>query len=145
DDQLRAQALNKEKAQADGVVSSWEKPRRELDDARALLELAEEEGDEETAREVEQNLDAIEAAVRDLELRAMLSGPQDRCDAILEINSGAGGTESMDWAAMLMRMYTRYAQERGWEVALADHNPGQEGGSSSAPLMRRGRYASGLP
>jgi len=144
DDQLRAQALNKEKAQADSVVSAWEKPRRELDDAKALLELAEEEGDGETAREVEQSLDAIEAAVRDLELRAMLSGPQDRCDAILEINSGAGGTESMDWAAMLMRMYTRYAQDRGWEVEIADYTPGEEAGIKSASLIIRGEYAYGF-
>src|SRR5690606_17666412 len=83
-------------------------------------------------------------AVRDLELRAMLSGPQDRCDAIVEINSGAGGTESMDWAEMLLRMYTRYAQDRGWEVEVADYTPGEEAGIKSASLVVRGEYAYGF-
>lgn len=143
-DQLAAQALNKEKAQADAVVSAWEKPVRELEDARTLLELAEEEDDGDSAREAEEGLDAIEAAVRDLELRAMLAGPQDRADAILEINSGAGGTESMDWAQMLLRMYTRYAEDRGWEVEIADYNAGEEAGIKSASIVVRGEYAYGF-
>ncbi|HLV59941.1 MAG TPA: PCRF domain-containing protein, partial [Fredinandcohnia sp.] len=144
DNQLEAQKLNKEKAQADGVVRAWDAPRSQLDDAKTLLELAEEEGDGEALQEVEQSLDAIEQAVRDLELRAMLSGPQDRCDAIVEINSGAGGTESMDWAEMLLRMYTRYAQDRGWEVEVADYTPGEEAGIKSASLVVRGEYAYGF-
>jgi len=126
------------------VVRAWDAPRSQLDDAKTLLELAEEEGDGEALQEVEQSLDAIEQAVRDLELRAMLSGPQDRCDAIVEINSGAGGTESMDWAEMLLRMYTRYAQDRGWEVEVADYTPGEEAGIKSASLVVRGEYAYGF-
>lgn len=143
-DQLKAQALNKEKAQADALVTAWEKPVRELEDAKTLLELAEEADDGDSAREAEEGLDAIEAAVRDLELRAMLSGPQDSADAIVEINSGAGGTESMDWAQMLLRMYTRYAEDRGWEVEIADYNAGEEAGIKSASIVVRGEYAYGF-
>lgn len=143
-DQIKAQALNKEKAQADALVTAWEKPVRELEDAKTLLELAEEADDGDSAREAEEGLDAIEAAVRDLELRAMLSGPQDSADAIVEINSGAGGTESMDWAQMLLRMYTRYAEDRGWEVEIADYNAGEEAGIKSASIVVRGEYAYGF-
>lgn len=126
------------------MVRAWDGPNRQLDDAKTLLELAEEEGDGDSAREVEESLEEIERAVRDLEFRAMLSGPQDRTDAIVEINSGAGGTESMDWAEMLLRMYTRYAEHRGWDVEVADFTPGEEAGIKSASLVVRGEYAYGF-
>lgn len=143
DDQMKAQALNKEKAQADELVRAWEKPWADLDDARTLLELAEEADDEDSRQEAEASLEGIEGLVRSLELRTMLSGPQDRASAIIEINSGAGGTESMDWASMLLRMYSRYCEDRGWEVEMADFTPGEEAGIKSASIMVRGEYAYG--
>lgn len=144
DDQLRAQALNKEKARAEEVVRAWETPWKELEDAQALLELAEEADDEDSLREVEESLEEIEKKVRALEFRRMLSGPNDQADAILEINSGAGGTESMDWASMLLRMYTRYCESRGWEVETADFTAGEEAGIKSASIIIRGEYAYGF-
>ena len=126
------------------MVKAWEAPSQELEDAKTLLELAEEADDADAFREAEEGLEGIERAVRDLEFRAMLSGPQDRSDAIVEINSGAGGTESMDWAQMLLRMYSRYAEDRGWEVEVADFTPGEEAGIKSASLVVRGEYAYGF-
>ncbi|AKU90601.1 Peptide chain release factor 2 [Vulgatibacter incomptus] len=144
DDQKAAQALNKEKARAEELVRAWDSPSRALDDAFALLELANEAGDEDSRKEAEGSLDAIEEAIRGLELRRMLSGPNDGADAIIEINSGAGGTESMDWAAMLLRMYTRYCERQGWEVELADYTEGEEAGLKSASILVRGEFAYGF-
>lgn len=143
DDQLKAQALNKEKAQAEELVKAWDKPSGLLDDATTLLELADEADDEESRQEAAASLEQVEELVRGLEFRAMLSGPQDRADAIIEINSGAGGTESMDWASMLLRMYSRYCEEQGWEVELADYTEGEEAGIKSASILVRGEFAYG--
>lgn len=143
DDQKTAQAFNKEKARAEDLMKAWDKPWKELEDAVALLELAEEADDQESRDEVAQSLESVEEGVRALEFRRMLAGPNDRADAIIEINSGAGGTESMDWASMLLRMYTRYCERQGWEVELADYTEGEEAGLKSASLVVRGEYAYG--
>src|SRR5205814_4281978 len=86
--------------------------------------------------------EAIQGAER-LELSKMLSGPQDRLNAIVEINAGAGGTESQDWAQMLFRMYTRYCERKGWEVELRDFQPGEEAGIKNASFIARGDHAYG--
>ena len=143
DDQKSAQALNKEKAKAEALVKAWDAPMKALEDARTLLELAEEADDQESRDEAAQTLDGVEEQVRSLELRRMLSGPNDDADAIIEINSGAGGTESMDWAAMLLRMYTRYCERQGWEVEVADYTEGEEAGLKSASILVRGQFAYG--
>jgi len=143
DDQKKAQALGKEKAKAEELVKAWDRPWKDLDDASALLDLADEADDQDSRDEAAAALDSVEDAVRDLELRRMLSGQNDRSDAIIEINSGAGGTESMDWAAMLLRMYTRYCERKGWEVELADYTEGEEAGLKSASIVVRGEFAFG--
>jgi len=143
-DQKQAQALNREKARAEDVVKAWDKQWKGLEDCEALLELAEEAGDADTKDEVVQSLDQVDEGVRGLEFRRMLSGANDRADAIIEINSGAGGTESMDWASMLLRMYTRYCERRGWEVELADYTEGEEAGLKSASMLVRGEFAYGF-
>ena len=143
DDQKKAQALGKEKAKAEELVKAWDRPWKDLDDAVALLDLADEADDQDSRDEAAAALEPVEDAVRDLELRRMLSGQNDRSDAIIEINSGAGGTESMDWAAMLLRMYTRYCERKGWEVELADYTEGEEAGLKSASIVVRGEYAFG--
>ena len=143
DDQKKAQALNKEKAKAEELVKAWDRPWNDLDDAVALLDLADEADDQASRDEAAASLGTVEEAVRGLELRRMLSGQNDRADAIIEINSGAGGTESMDWAAMLLRMYTRYCERKGWEVELADYTEGEEAGLKSASIVVRGEYAYG--
>lgn len=143
-DQKKAQALTREKAQAEELVAAWDRPQRGLEDAAVLLDLADEAGDEGARAEAATALDAVDEAVRGLEFRRMLSGENDRADAIVEVNSGAGGVEAMDWAAMLHRMYTRYCERRGWEVELADYTEGEEAGLKSCSFLVRGEYAYGF-
>ena len=108
-DNARAQGLLKEKSGLEASVQGFERVIRALDDARTLHELATEAADEPTRLEAEASLDAVEHDVERLELQRMLSGENDHANAYMEINAGAGGTESMDWAAMLLRMYSRYS------------------------------------
>lgn len=143
-DQKKAQALTREKASADDLVAAWDRPHRALEDATVLLDLADEASDDDARREAAAALDPLDEAIRGLEFRRMLSGENDRADAIVEINSGAGGVEAMDWAAMLQRMYGRYCERRGWEVELADYTEGEEAGLKSCSFLVRGDYAYGF-
>ncbi|BDG08273.1 hypothetical protein AMPC_13860 [Anaeromyxobacter paludicola] len=117
---------------------------RGLDDARALHDLAEEADDEATRAEAAGAAGAMVRQVESLEFEKMLSGPHDRAGAIVEVKSGAGGIEAMDWAAMLYRMYTRYCERKGWEVEPADLVAGEEAGISSASFIARGDHAYGF-
>ncbi|MFL5294126.1 MAG: peptide chain release factor 2 [Myxococcales bacterium] len=143
DDQKKAQSLGKEKSQLETALGQFEREKGRVDDALALWELAE-EADDPQAR-AEAKVAAAEAAsgIERLELSRMLSGPQDHLNAIVEINAGAGGTESQDWAQMLYRMYTRYAERKGWEVDPADFQPGEEAGLKNASFIARGDHAFG--
>jgi peptide chain release factor 2 len=143
-DNARAQALLKEKAQLDQVVVACDKVRRSLDDAQALSELAEEAGDDGARAEAAEHAEAVAREVAGLEFQKMLSGPHDRAGAIVEVKSGAGGVEAMDWAAMLYRMYTRYCERKGWSVEPADLTAGEEAGISSASFIARGEFAYGF-
>jgi peptide chain release factor 2 len=125
------------------AIASWETLHHHLGELRELWELATEEGDEGTLEEVETEVGRLVAQVADLEFRNLLSDPDDPKDAILEINSGAGGTEAADWAAMLMRMYTRWAERNGFAAEVMDLQEGEEAGIKSATLEIRGRYAYG--
>ncbi|HYE96519.1 MAG TPA: peptide chain release factor 2 [Rubricoccaceae bacterium] len=116
---------------------------RRRDDLAALDELVEESGDADLKAEQERERAALEREVEALELRGMLSGPDDARNAILTINAGAGGTESQDWAEMLLRMYTRWAERSGYAVALLEHQPGEAAGIKSASLEVSGRFAYG--
>jgi peptide chain release factor 2 len=124
-------------------VASFDKAQRGLDDAKTLLELAAEANDEASKSEAIASLTQVEADVKTLELKKMLSGQNDRANCFMDINAGAGGTESMDWAAMLVRMYTRYAQNRGWKVEIIDEVPGEEAGFKNVSLHIQGEYAYG--
>jgi peptide chain release factor 2 len=143
-DNARAQALLKEKAQLEQVTGAYERVGRGLDDAQALSELAEEAGDEQTRAEAAEHADAVAGDLEALEFQRMLAGPHDLAGAIVEVKSGAGGVEAMDWAAMLYRMYTRYCERKGWEVEPADLTAGEEAGISSASFIARGEYAYGF-
>jgi len=143
DDQKRAQALSKEKSGLELQLAQYERERQRLDDAIALHELAEEANDDSTREEAKlAQAEAVRGAQR-LELSRMPGGPQDHLNAIVEINAGAGGTESQDWAMMLLRMYTRYCERKGWEVELADFQPGEEAGLKNASFIARGDHAFG--
>jgi peptide chain release factor 2 len=114
-----------------------------LEDVRALLDLYQEEPDPALASEAQEVLEDVRAQVRQLEMDTLLSGPYDRGDAIVALHAGAGGTESQDWAQMLLRMYSRWAERHGFRVELLDVLPGEEAGVRSATLSIRGENAYG--
>ncbi len=113
-------------------------------DLQALHDLAIEAKDEATLNEAGQHAVDVEKQVAALEFARMLGKPQDRANAIIDINAGEGGTEAMDWAQMLLRMYTRYAERKGWEVEETELLPGEEAGLKNASFVVRGEYAYGF-
>lgn len=108
-----------------------------------MLELAQEEGDDGAANEVGNSLDALEARVRTAEVARMLSGPADHADAIVSIHPGAGGTDAKDWASMLMRMYLRFAERRGFKTEILDYQEGDEAGIDAVSFSVQGDSAYG--
>ncbi|MBR4986446.1 MAG: peptide chain release factor 2 [Proteobacteria bacterium] len=144
DDTERAQNLMKEKGNYQTIVDTMAAELRRLDDADTLIGLAKEEGDASLAEEAIPELDDAEKGIRKLEMRRMLSGPNDKGNAIVSINPGAGGTEAMDWASMIYRMMLRYCERKGFGVEIVDEQPGDEAGLKSATFEVSGEYAFGL-
>jgi peptide chain release factor 2 len=142
-DQQKAQALLKEQAQKRDVAESWKKQKSALDDALVLLDLAEEAKDEASAKEAEGMVGGVEAGVGKMKFAKMLSGENDRANALVSINAGAGGVDAQDWAEMLLRMYTRWAERRGYKIEILDHQPGEEAGIKSASFTVEGDWAFG--
>jgi peptide chain release factor 2 len=123
------------------------KAEKELEDFRVMVELGEaepENAQEKIQQELESDLTRFFRQLDSLELKVFLNGPHDRSNCILSINAGAGGTESCDWANMLMRMYQRWAESRGWEVEVNDVLPGETAGIKSATLLLTGENAYGF-
>ena len=116
---------------------------RQAEDAGVLLDLATEEEDEDTSQEAAEAADALASAIRSVELERMFSGPNDLDPCFLQVNAGAGGTESMDWARMLLRMYLRYCERKRFVTRVVDHMPGEEAGIKSALVAVEGRAAYG--
>ncbi len=143
DDQEAAQALQREFAELEGDVQLFEGLEGRVEDVATLAELAREEGDETLDAEIMVELDSLESDFDALETRALFTGEYDDLDAIVEINSGAGGVDAQDWAEMLLRMYLRWAESHGFEVELDSVNEGGEAGISSAELIVGGRNAYG--
>jgi peptide chain release factor 2 len=119
------------------------KLERELDDAATLIELGDAEGDESTVKEGEGMLRQLEKDAQTQQIEALLSGEADANDTFLEVHSGAGGTESQDWANMLYRMYSRWAERRGYKLEVMDVSDGEEAGIKSATIQVKGRNAFG--
>jgi peptide chain release factor 2 len=119
------------------------KVERELDDQLGLIELGEAENDESVVNEAEAALRALKKEVARRELEALLSGEADANDSYLEVHAGAGGTESQDWAAMLLRMYTRWAEQHGYKVEVLEETEGEEAGIKSATIQIKGHNAYG--
>jgi len=139
----RAQTALREQARLKVAVDGWEAQMKALDDARVLIDLADEAKDEPTAVEAAALLSAVEDAVSKMEFARMLSGPYDQQGALLSINAGAGGTESQDWAEMLQRMYMRWCVRRGYKCEILDLQPGDEAGIKSVTLGITGEWAYG--
>lgn len=143
DDQERAQKVQRERATLESVVNEFRRDEKMVEDAAVLLELGVEAGDESVEPELIDLIGAALGAVEKLELKSMMSGPHDASNAIIEIHSGAGGTDAQDWAQMLLRMYTRWCERRGFQVEAIDFQPGEEVGVKSATIIARGPYAFG--
>ncbi|MGB5267506.1 MAG: peptide chain release factor 2 [Polyangiales bacterium] len=142
DDQQRAQKLMRERASAEETLKEFERVDTETNDLLELLVLAASEGDEGVVADVAEQLPAIEAEVRSLELKRMLTKDDDT-DAIVTINPGAGGTEAQDWADILLRMYLRWCERRGFKTELLSKQPGDEAGIKDASFIARGANAYG--
>ncbi|MFW6207010.1 MAG: peptide chain release factor 2 [Gemmatimonadota bacterium] len=145
DDQDRARRITIEVNDLKGWVEPWEKAHARAAELLELAELldAEDEPDPQLRAELEQASGELERAVERLELKNMLRGDDDHRDALVTIHPGAGGTESQDWAEMLMRMYMRWAESHDYEVDVLNLMPGEEAGLKSVTLEVRGRYAYG--
>ncbi len=138
-----AQSLMRERQKLEASVSSVRKLDAELNDALGLLEMAEAENDAAMVNDAEQSIEALHERAETLRLESMLSGEADANDTYLEVHAGAGGTESQDWAEMLFRMYTRWAERHGYKLQLIEENQGDGAGLKSATLMVKGPNAYG--
>ncbi|MCP1137460.1 peptide chain release factor 2 [Paenibacillus polysaccharolyticus] len=143
DDNEKAQAVIAEMNAVKGSVDQYAKLQQDYDDALMMAELADEEGDEELATEIGNSVAAIVGKLEEFELQLLLNQPYDKMNAILELHPGAGGTESQDWGQMLLRMYTRWAEKRGFKVEVLDYLPGDEAGIKSVTLSIKGHNAYG--
>jgi peptide chain release factor 2 len=144
DDADAARRVTTELAQVKDDVDELEGLAARLSDAETLHQLAVEEHDESVATELEESLASLGRDVDRLELRSLFSGEYDERDAVCEVHSGAGGTDSQDWAEMLLRMYLRWAERRGFSVELDEVSAGTEAGITTATFIVRGRYAYGF-
>ena len=143
DDAERAQALGRDKKAAEGVVLTLRTFSQQLADTRELFDLARGENDDDTLGSVENDIDKLEELVAGLEFRRMFANPLDPNNCFIDIQSGAGGTEAQDWAAMLLRMYLRYCERKGYAVEVLEQSDGEVAGIKTATLKINGDYAYG--
>jgi peptide chain release factor 2 len=143
DDTRRAQGVVRQRNDLSRLVGRAGDLTRDLGDLRALWEIALEESDESIESEIQASLQRLRRELQDFELTVVLSGDHDRKNAIVSIHAGAGGTESQDWVQMLLRMYTRWTERRGYKVEAVDLLPGDEAGIKSVTLEVTGEYAYG--
>ncbi len=139
----RAQALGKERASLDNVVTTIDDLARGVVDARDLLDMAVEEDDADTVDEVRTEVANLDELLNQLEFRRMFSGEADANNAFLDIQAGSGGTEAQDWAEMMLRMYLRWGEDKGFKVELLECSAGDVAGIKSATIRFEGEYAFG--
>jgi peptide chain release factor 2 len=138
-----AQSLMKEKTSLQTAITSWESLSKASEDLDVMLELASEEGGEELTLDIDEAIKKLARDIDSAELELMLSGENDRLNAILTVHPGAGGTESQDWAEMLLRMYLRWCERRGYKTEIIDYLPGEEAGVKSVTFEVTGKNAYG--
>ncbi|GLQ87187.1 peptide chain release factor 2 [Dyella flagellata] len=143
DDPPRAQELGRERARLDTIVSGIDRITSGLTDAGELLEMAAADGDEATVQSVLEDVSKLDGEVSKLEFQRMFSGKMDSANAFVDIQAGAGGTEAQDWAEMLLRMYLRWCESRGWKTELMEASAGDVAGIKSATFRVEGDYAYG--
>jgi len=143
DDNMRAQGVIAELNAVKSVVEDYNSFETSHQELSMIMELVEEDEDEDMVAELTQGLATLQSKLSDYELQLLLNQPYDRLNAILELHPGAGGTESQDWGLMLYRMYTRWAEKRGFKVELLDYLPGDEAGIKSVSILVKGFNAYG--
>ncbi len=139
-----AQKVMRQRQTLEKSLSSFKRMQQDLEDNVTLIEMGEAENDASTVREAESLLAKLDVEVQQRSVEALLSGEADGMNTYLEVHAGAGGTESQDWASMLLRMYLRWGERRGFKVKLIDESPGEEAGIKSATLEIEGENAFGL-
>ncbi|MDP1991398.1 MAG: peptide chain release factor 2 [Syntrophales bacterium] len=139
----KARETLQEQSRLNEAVAKWKRQKNSLDDLALLSDMAAEEDDEHAQEEIRNELESLSVSIRDDELKMMLGSEQDSMNAILSIHAGAGGTEAQDWAEMLLRMYLRWAERKGFSATIIDYLPGDEAGLKSVTLTLRGEYAFG--
>ena len=144
DDQNRGREVQKNLSEAVEDIDLHKALESEVEDLETLFELAKEEDDESFDEEIRTGLQKIQTKFDELEIRSLFSGKYDESDAVCHIQSGAGGTDAQDWAEMLVRMYSRWAERRGFNIEIDSISEGTEAGFSSAEFIIRGRHAFGL-
>jgi peptide chain release factor 2 len=142
-DQQRAQRVMQERTGLEDQLTSITRIEQELEDQITMLELGEAEGDQKTVADAQAALEKLKIEVGRREMEALLSGEADANDSYVEVHAGAGGTESQDWANMLLRMYTRWAEQHGYKIEYLEETEGEEAGIKSATVMVKGRNAYG--
>lgn len=143
DDQERAKKVQKKLGSLQDIIKNWESAWDELEESTLLLEMATEEKDSESEHEVAAALPAMEEAIAQAELECMFSGEHDANNVMISIHAGAGGTEAQDWAGILLRMYLRWAESKGFKADILDILAGDEAGTKSVTILIKGRYAYG--
>src|SRR5699024_4265269 len=143
DDQEEAQQVIEEVNWLKGKVNQYEEIESQQEDIETMYELAKEESEEELITEMNNDIEKLQIKVRKFELDMLLSEPYDKNNAILELHPGAGGTESQDWASILLRMYQRWAEQKHFKVETLDYLPGDEAGVKSVTLLIKGHNAYG--
>ncbi|HRJ60713.1 MAG TPA: peptide chain release factor 2 [Azospirillaceae bacterium] len=139
----KAQTILRERTQLETSVGGYKALERDLSDSLDLIEMGEEEGDATVVADAEKQLYALRDRAAKLQLESLLSGEADANDCFVEVNSGAGGTESQDWALMLARMYSRWAEQHGYKVEWLEETAGEEAGLKSATMQVKGHNAYG--
>ena len=142
DDQAKAARVSADHARAQRRLTAFRSLSSDVGDLDELAEMAAE--DEEMATELSEQLDSVEARLAALEEERLFAGPYDSGDAVVTVNAGAGGTDSQDWAEILLRMYLRWAERRGFKVEMKEASPGEEAGLKSATFIVKGENAYGL-
>ena len=143
DDPRAAQVVMRERRRLDEAIGATRAIEKELDDTVELMEMAEAEGDEALVDDAVKSLAELAERAEKDKVTALLAGEADANDTYIEVNAGAGGTESQDWAEMLQRMYTRWAERRGYKVEIIDYHAGEQAGIKSATLLIKGENAYG--
>jgi peptide chain release factor 2 len=142
-DAENAAKIQKEKTQLERKLNKYSIAKNAINDAKELYEMAKDESDEESINTLYEEAPALENQIRSMEIEVLLSGESDGNNAILSIHPGAGGTESQDWASMLLRMYKRFAERRGFSVEVLDYQSGEEAGIKDASILIKGENAYG--